>query len=125
MLDRYLPNAIRKISREIPEEISRLYERYPYEKYGEPYIRKKLRWCGIRDTRLEYQECVDAALLAYLYSIHRCAYCGYEYVEYYIRKMISISIVWGMVLANEDKYLCQENQLRQVRLDALERKDRW
>lgn len=46
--------------------------------------------CKIKENQIEYQECYDAAMEAYLYSIHRCAFCDYEYVVYYVKKMMLV-----------------------------------
>lgn len=110
----YLPRSIQAIHEQIPEKVELLYRKYPYEVYGEPVIKKELRKKGVRYSQLEYQECYDAASDAYLYSIHQCALRDYPYVEQYIRKMVSIAINWGLVLANERRNICRMNGLREV-----------
>ena len=74
---------------------------------------------------MENGDCTAQASDAYLYSIARCAFCGYGHVEFYIRKMIRIAVIWGLVLFNDGRNLCMENGLAQVELDGLERRDRW
>ena len=121
----YFPRAIREIGMRKGEDVFLLYEKFPFEVYGEPFIRRRLWKMGIAQHRLEYQECYDAASDAYLYSIARCAFCGYGHVEFYIRKMIRIAVIWGLVLFNDGRNLCMENGLAQVELDGLERRDWW
>lgn len=121
----YIPNAIREIAKTMPEKVGDFYQKYPYEIYGHPEIKRKLKQAGITDHQMEYQECYAAASDAYLYSIHRCALCGYSHVEFYIKKMIAIAIIWGIVIANENKYLCRFNNLKEINLNAYERSDRW
>jgi len=72
--------------------IDTYYERYPFEQYAEPYIRRELRNHLIGRTMAEYDECYDAGMLAYLYSIHRCAALRCGYAPSYIRKMIRIFV---------------------------------
>lgn len=120
-----MPRAIEKIHRQIPEKIEELYRKFPYESYAEPEIRRRLGSWGIKQHQLAYQECYSAASDAYLYSIHRCAFCGYAYVKLYIRKMIRIAVIWGLAIAYPDKHICKANQLREVRLETLERRDQW
>lgn len=93
--------------------------------YGDPFIRRRLKKWHIHPHQLEYQECYSAASDAYLYSIHRCALCRYSHVEFYIRKMIAVAVIWALAISHPDKDLCQTNNLTQVRLDALERRDLW
>ncbi len=125
--DLYMPRTISSIASEIPEKVQDYYLEYPFEVYGEPIIQQKLKQAGIQQSHLAYQECYDAASEAYLYSIHRCAFCNYSHghVENYIKKMISISIVWGIVIANEDYYLCKAMDMKRVFLDADENDFRW
>lgn len=112
-----MPNGIRRIAELIPEKVKDYYVRYPFEVYGAPVIRKKLALCNIRREQQEYQECYDAAMVGYLYSIHRCAWKNYDYVEAYIRKMVSVCIILGWNLAHEMQYLCHTNQLQHISLD--------
>lgn len=121
----YMPKAIDTIHKKIPEKVSVLYQKYPYETYGDLPIKRRLRICKIKENQMEYQECYDAAMEAYLYSIHRCAFCDYEYVAYYIKKMISVAIICGINIAQESKHLCKVNGFKQVNLDSCDRNDRW
>ncbi len=102
-LEDYFPRSIHEIAMKIPGEVERYYKAYPFEKYGEPFIQKRLRQEGICPDRQEYQDCYAAASDAYLYSIHRCALCGYTHVEPYIKKMISRAIVWRIVISREEQ----------------------
>lgn len=115
-----MPNAISKIHKLIPEKVEALYQRYPYDIYGELEMKKRLRINRIRERQIEYQECCDAGIIAYMYSIHRCALKDYQYVKAYIRKMISIAIIEGINIAREDKHLCDANGLQQIPLDSVQ-----
>ena len=72
---------------------------------------------GIRSSQDVYMECYDAGMLAYLYSIHRCALMGYSHTEYYIIKMIRVLIRCALVVAGEVYNLCRENNLTEFRID--------
>lgn len=113
------------INKAVPERVLKYYEIYPYERYGEPVIKKILKYMGIRETKLEYQECFSAAGEAYTYSICQCALRGYTHTEYYIRKMIRISVLCTLVITNADRRMLQSYGFKEIRLDALERHDIW
>ena len=68
--------------------IDEYYDRYPFEEYAQNYIRYVLAFMRISENRAEYQECVSAGELAYMYSISRCACMMYEHGEAYIMKPI-------------------------------------
>ena len=112
-----MPQAIRKIGTAIPVKVSKLYEEYPFEEYGMPYIKRKLIKYGITQNKLPFDECVEISMIGYMYSIHRCAYMNYDYVENYIKHMISCCIKIGLVLTNKDRYSLQSGNYRIVYLD--------
>lgn len=120
-----MPRTIQMVHAQMPEKVQQLYAQYPFEIYAEPLIKERLRRMGIYEHRLEYQECYDAAMEAYLFSIHRCALCSYEHVAGYIRKMVRVAIILGLNITHEGRNICKMNHLQQIQLDALERKDRW
>ena len=124
-MEEYIPNACMKINKAVPEKALNYYEIYPFERYGEPVITKLSRYVGIREGRLEYQECMSAAGEAYTYSICQCALRGYTYTEYYIRKMIRISVLCILVITNADRRMLQSYGFKEIRLNALERHDIW
>ena len=71
-----------------------------------------------------YQE-MKLTIKAYTYSICQCALRGYTYTEYYIRKMIRISVLCTLVITNADRRMLQSHGFKEIRLDALERHDKW
>ncbi len=125
-LEIYIPQAIQTIKEKMPDTVREYYEEFPFESYGEPIILRNLRKNGIRENRAEYQECYSAGMYAYLYSIHRCAFCGYtgQHVENYIKLLVAKAMIWGIVTARATQYLCKENDLRPVYLDSFEKNDR-
>ena len=102
-IDVYMPNTIKKIGELVSDEILVLYDQYPFEMY-ETYLRAKLKACGLRQNNLAFDECYEAAMVGYMYSIHRCAYMHYSHVEYYIKFMIQQCITIGLMLANQMQY---------------------
>ena len=69
-----------------------------------------------------YQDCYDAASDAYMFGIHRCAFCGYTGVGEYIRKLIPIAVKCALAVADEGRIICQENDLKRIYLDDPEKK---
>lgn len=112
-----MPRAVKRIAEQVPEKVQLLYGKYPFEICGEPYIRYLLTFFRIRASMAAYQDCYDAALDAYLFSIHRCALCGYTGVQGYIRKLVPIAVKCALVLSDEGKIICSENGFKRVFLD--------
>ena len=78
--------------------------------------RRRIYW----ENNLAYQECYEAVILAYMYSISRCVYSKIENVEGYIRKMIRISFVWGITIFDEGRNICSQNGFSRVHVDSPE-----
>lgn len=97
--------------------IDEYYDRYPFEKYAQDYIRYVLAFMRIAENRAEYQECVSAGELAYMYSISRCACMMYENVEAYIRKVVRIYIKCSLIIYHEAQLICRNNHLKHIELD--------
>lgn len=117
-LNHYCPKAIGQIVRLCPEAVNEYYNQYPFEEYGEPSIQRQLRCYRIFSDQARYQDCYDAGMLAYLFSIHRCAYLGVENVRAYINKMIRIYVICALVIYDDARNLCKVNGFKEVRLDA-------
>ncbi len=121
----YMSNAIKKIGVIMPDEISKLYDKYPFEVYGDPYLDKTLKIYGVRQNELAFAECYEAAMMGYIYSIHRCAYMGYTHTENYIKFMIRCFIRMGLVLANKERYAMQSENYEIVYLDDEANRNRF
>ncbi|MBR1689493.1 MAG: hypothetical protein IJ713_01805 [Oscillibacter sp.] len=115
----YSYRAIEKVQRACPERAAALLERYPFDGFAAQRLKKQLRYDRISPAQACYDDCYDAGMLAYLYSVHRCAYMGYRNVEGYIAKMIRIYLICAIVSFRDAAALCRENGLREVRIDAL------
>ena len=125
VLNVHCPKAIDHVSKICPDAVSEFYIRYPFEIYGEPFIVKRLSSCRITSVQAKYQDCYDAGMFAYLFSIHRCAYLGFEHVEAYIKKMIRIYVICALAIYDDTKNLCKLNGLKEVRMDADYHLDRY
>ena len=106
-----------RIKAQIPDVVEEMYERYPYEEYGDKIAKIILRKRGIYDNSLAYQECYDAAITAYLYSMHRCAIASGVSVRAYIYKMIGIYVNAALVIYDDSKNICMENNLQKIAID--------
>ena len=117
-LNHYTPKAIDQIRRLCPDAVNEYYSRYHFEEYGELPIKRQLSNYRIFSHQARYQDCYDAGMLAYLFSIHRCAYMGVENVRAYINKMIRIYVVCALVIYDDARNLCKANDFKEVRIDA-------
>ena len=109
--------AMEKVKAWCPERIERYLEQWPFDGYAHQRIKTQLRWWRIYPQHHLYDDCYDAGMLAYLYSIHRCAMMEYKYVNQYIAKMVRIFITCALNVGREAENLCRENDLRLYRLD--------
>ena len=100
------------------ERVERYMERWPFEQFADGRIKGQLRRWGIYPQNKLYGDCYDAGMLAYLYSVHRCALMEYLYVEQYIAKMIRILVICALNVGREAEHLCQVNGFRLCLLDS-------
>ena len=119
-MDEYIPKVIETARMKAPELMIKYYEKFPFDHYAEPHIKRNLRVNKIWEHNLAYQECYEAGILAYMYSISRCVYSKIENVEGYIRKMIRISFVWGIIIFDEGRNICSQNGFSRVHVDSPE-----
>ena len=117
-LNHYCPKAIAQIVKLCPDAVSAYYLRYPFEEFGEPSIKRQLSNYRVFAHQARYQDCYDAGMMAYLFSIHRCAYMGIENVRAYINKMIRIYVICALVIYDDAKNLCKANGFKEVRIDT-------
>ena len=124
-LNVYSFNTIEKIGKICTTTVNKYIERYPFEKYANAYIVKELYKYRINTSHDNYDDCYSAGMVAYLYSIHRCAYMKYSHTEAYIKKMIRIYIICALVIYDDTYNLCKENDFKEVRLDAETSQNRY
>ena len=119
IIGEYCERAIAKVQGSCWEKVNALLEKHPFQAFAEQHLYRQLRRFRITPAQAWYDDCYDAGMMAYLYSIHRCAYMGYENVEGYIVKMIRIYLICAIASARDTQVLCRENGFREVRLDTL------
>lgn len=109
--------AMEKVKAACPERVARYLARWPFETCADRRIRLQLRQWRIYPQHQLYDDCYDAGMLAYLYSIHRCAMMEYQYVGRYIAKMVRVFVICALNVGREAENLCRENDLCLCRLD--------
>ena len=109
-----------RVSGQCEKKIKYLYEQFPYDSFAKKRLEQLLNREHIYDGQGCYADCVSAGMLAYMYSIHRCAYMDYNNVEGYIAKMLRIYILCAIVAYKDAENLCKENGFRQIRIDQME-----
>ena len=121
VIGEYCYRAIERVKESCEKKVNHLYEKFPYDEFAEKRLYQLLNRERIYEGQGCYADCVSAGMLAYIYSIHRCAYMGYTNVEGYISKMLRIYILCAVVAYRDSENLCKENGFRQIRLDQMER----
>jgi hypothetical protein len=117
-LNVYCIKAIEGIRTSCLDTVNDYMKCYPFEEYAEHFIKRELNKNNIYPSQGKYADCYDAGMLAYLYSIHRCAAMRYSHTEAYIKKMIRIYIICALVIYDDTKNLCRANGFREIQLDA-------
>lgn len=121
VIGEYCYRAMEKVKERCEAEVNCLYEKFPYDGFAEKRLHQLLKRARIYEGQGHYADCVSAGMLAYMYSIHRCAAMGYTNVEGYIAKMLRIYIICAIVAYKDAENLCAENGFRQIRIDQTER----
>lgn len=109
--------AMEKVKMVCPERIEWYLEQWPFDAYADRRIKSQLWWWHIYPQHHLYDDCYDAGMLAYLYSIHRCAMMEYQHVNQYIAKMVRIFVICALNIGRDAENLCRENNLRLCHLD--------
>ena len=117
-LNRYCFDSMEKIKSLCPDRIDEYTKQYPFEEYADRYIKRTLYLCRIFPNQSRYADCYDAGMVAYLYSIHRCAAMLYTHVAAYIKKMIRIYIICTINIHNDGKNLCEANNFKEIPINA-------
>jgi hypothetical protein len=119
-LNLYCFKSMERIQHSYSDRVDKYINDYPFEKYAERQIKRELGKHQIYSSHGMYSDCYDAGMLAYLYSIHRCAAMRYDYAASYIIKMIRIYIICAIVIYYESRNLCKLNGFREIPLNAVE-----
>lgn len=109
--------AMERIQSQCPEAVALYFQQYPFEAAIERHIRWRLSDWHIYPSQERYADCYDAGMLAYLYSIHRCALMGYDHTFAYIKKMVRILVSCALVVGAETQAICREHHLQAFSLD--------
>ena len=121
VIGEYCYRAMEKVRGKCEKEVNFLYEKFPYDGFAEKRLHHLLKRARIYEGQGYYADCVSAGMLAYMYSIHRCAAMGYTNVEGYIAKMLRIYIICAIVVYKNAENLCAENGFQRVKIDQMER----
>ena len=124
-INSYCASKIKKVRGLCIGRVNEYMVRYPFEKYADRYIKRQLSIYKVKPSDSRYADCYDAGMMAYLYSIHRCAEMSYSHTEPYIKKLVRIYIICALVVYDDTRNLCQANGFREVRLDAEASFDRY
>ena len=116
----YCETSIEKIQKTHSEEVNRLFDEFPYEKYGERLIKNVLNQLDIKPNSYEYAECIEAGMMAYVYCINRFAVIKCVYIEAYLNKVIKIYVKCTLIICRESQNICRENKFKLIELDNLD-----
>lgn len=118
LLNVYSFNAIERIKKQGGSLVNEMFGKYSLEEYFYPYFKRLCYKYNVRRNAYLYQECYDAGMLAYVYSIYRCSIMkdrdNLQHVKAYIWKIVKIYFIAAMVISDDSRNLCKENGFKQV-----------
>ncbi|MBR2883719.1 MAG: hypothetical protein IKB93_02905 [Clostridia bacterium] len=124
-LNEYLYNSMKRDKERNGAQIQHYFIQYPFEQFGERAIKQKLKHFGICKNKAMYDDCYDAGVMAYMYSIHRCGASGYDYFIPYLYKMIRIYIMCALIIYNDSYNICRINNMKQICINKEENMQRY
>ena len=93
--------------------IDELCQKYNYEIYFQNNFRRICYYYQVKKNSYQYQECYDACLMAYLYSLCHCAISTKRdkdgYIMAYIRKIMKIYAIAALTVYNDANNICKIN----------------
>lgn len=119
-LNQYYNKSVENMMRFHAKEIHNVFERFPFEEFGERCFRKLIWRFRIRENDILHDECYDAAMQAYLYSCCRCSIKrDYEkFFEAYLYKVMKIYFMCAFVITKHVENIAKENNLRLIKIDS-------
>lgn len=94
--------SMASIQQQVPDIVSLFFEKWPFEMIAHKKILWLLQRNGIYSSNRLYDDCYDAGMLAYLYTLHRCALMDYQHVEAYLWMLIRIFINCAIVVGKRE-----------------------
>ncbi len=114
----YIPRGIRKVKGLVTEDrIATYMDRFSFE-WAIRRASNYFKYCGVREDSKDYASCISDARLMYMYTVYRCAYCGYEHFWGYYYLMLYVVIIWNYYLNDDAKVICVTNNLKCLYLDS-------
>ena len=118
LLSVYSYNGIDRIKKQSGNTVDEMFKKYSYKEYFQPYFKHLCYKYNVRRNAYLYQECFDAGMLAYMYSIYRCSIMkdrdNSQHIKAYIWKIVKIYFIAAMVISNDSGNLCKANGFKQV-----------
>lgn len=104
--------------------IAEMCKMYDYKIYFEDNFFRVCRYYYVKRNSYQYQECYDACMTAYLYSMYHCAISTKkdkeEYIMAYTRKLMKIYAIAALTISNESRNICKYNGFRRISVDSYE-----
>ena len=117
MLNQYTFCAMARACEQCPERVEASFLQYPFESFAQRAIERYLARRGLFPSNAAYADCYDAGMLAYLYTVHRCAQMQYGHIKPYFLKMLRIYITDALIVYRDEHNLCEINGFREMRID--------
>lgn len=112
----YADRAIERISYGNRIQVQELYQKYPFEQFGESCFKVMRKKFAIYQSSYAYDECYSVGMKAYMYTICQCSLKtdSPDLIRRYLYVIMRAYFICALNIIDESKIICQENHLRQI-----------
>lgn len=112
----YADRAIKKINQRNSIQIQKLYQKYPFDQFGESCFKIMRKKFAIYHSSYAYDECYSVGMTAYMYTICQCSLKtdSPDLIRRYLYVIMRVYFICVLNIIDESKIICQENNLKRV-----------
>lgn len=108
--------VIEKINDRNHIQVQALYQKYPFEQFGEPCFKIMRKKFAICHSSYVYDECYSVGMKAYMYTICQCSLKidSPDLIRRYLYVIMRNYFICVLNTIDEGRIICHENHLKRV-----------
>lgn len=112
----YADKAIERIYYRNSIQVQALYQKYPFEQFGESCFKIMRKKFAIRRSSYVYDECYSVGMKAYMYTICQCSLKtdSPDLIRRYLYVIMKVYFICVLNTIDEGKIICKENHLKRM-----------
>lgn len=112
----YADRAIKRINDRNHIQVEALYQKYPFEQFGEPCFKMMRKKFAIGYSSYVYDECYSVGMKAYMYTVCQCSLKtdSPDLIRRYLYVIMRIYFICVLNTIDESGIICQEHHLKRV-----------